>query len=88
MRVSGYSVIDETGVLRVFIVQTGPKIVDEPAYRVVVFDRPGKRYLLRQTEAGGFGSGEMRLSNAIFALDSKVLAPANAVYLGIERRTP
>src|SRR5947207_566314 len=51
--ISGYSVIDESGVLRVFIVQTGPKIVDDPACRVVVFDRPGKRYLLRQTEAGG-----------------------------------
>src|SRR4051812_1409857 len=86
--ISGYSVIDDSGVLRVFIVQTGPKMVDAPAYRLVAFDRAGNRYILRQTEAGGFGSGEMRLSNAVFALDPKALAPANAVYLGIERLTP
>lgn len=88
--VSGYSHVDRGGGgLRIFFVQAGPSPrIDAPAYRLVVFDAAGKRFLPRSIESGGQGTRDTKLSNATFVLRPEILPPAKAAYVAAERVTP
>lgn len=87
---SGYPHIDAGGGgLRIFFVQagSGPR-VEPPAYRLVVFDAAGQRYLPERVEAGGMGVRDTQLSRAIFLLRPEVLPPGKAAYIAAEQVAP
>jgi hypothetical protein len=86
---TGYSVVDaEGGVLRFFFVQAGSSVVEAPAYRLVVFDASGRRYLPTRSRGGGLKNRETEVSDALFSLDPKVLAPDKVAYIAVERVKP
>ena len=88
--VSGYSHVDaDGGGFRIFFVQAGPTPrVDTPAYRLVVFDAAGERYLPKRVQAGGMGNRDTQISNATFALEKDILPPGKAVSVAAEQILP
>jgi hypothetical protein len=88
--VSGYSVVDADGVLRIYCVRTSPGglEVNDPEYRVVVFDAAGKRYLPERDQAGGMGTQATHVSTAVFSLDPQTLAPGQVAYIAVEQAEP
>jgi hypothetical protein len=86
--VTGYPVVDRGGMLRVFVVQSGPGAVDSPPHRVVVFSREGARHPLRETDAGGMTNRDTEARHAVFTLDPKVLAADEVAEIAIERVKP
>src|SRR4051812_32443950 len=79
---AGYCVVDaEGGALRIFLAQTGPKILEFGRYRLVVLDAAGKRYLPKQHSQGGSKIPEAELSTTLFTLDPKTLPPSKAAYV-------
>ncbi len=86
--VTGYSVVDAEGLLRIFMVQSGAGALDSPFYRLVVTDREGGRHPLKWDHAGGLSNRDTVVKNAIFTLDPKILAADKIARIAIERVKP